>query len=408
MALSDVTVKNSKHSGKPAGDKLSDGGGMYLLVKAGGKYWRMDYRFAGKRKTLALGTYPSISLAQARSAREDARQLLAQGIDPSLHRKAQKLQRSATHENTFQSVTGQWHEQWKIGKAQSTANVKWHRLENDVFPSIGPLPINDVTPAMLVAITKAVNARGARDVAERVLNACSQVFRYAIAHGAASRNPAKEIQPSDILPDRAVKNHARVSEAQLPDLLRAIYDYKGRGDWMTSYGLQLLALTFVRTSELVETPWGEIDFEKARWVIPAERMKMPTPHIIPLSRQALAIFQRLREMNGHREYVFYSARSESRHMSKGTMLQALYRMGYRGEMTGHGFRGLASTLLHENGFNHEHIELQLAHMERNKVSASYNHAKYLEPRASIMQWWGDYVENCTADNILPLPRRSAG
>jgi integrase len=407
MALSEVAVKNSKHSGKPAGDKLADGGGMYLLVKASGKYWRMDYRFAGKRKTLALGTYPPVLPAQARRAREEARQLLAQGIDPGLHRKAQKLQRHATHENTFQAVAGQWLEQWRVGKADSTAKVKWHRLANDVFPAIGPLPINDVTPAMLVAITKTVNARGARDVAERVLNACSQVFRYAIAHGIASRNPAIEIRPSDILPDRAVKNHARVSEAQLPDLLRAIYDYKGRGDWMTSYSLQLLALTFVRTSELVETPWGEIDFERARWVIPAERMKMPTPHIIPLSRQALAIFQKLREMNGHRKYVFYSTRSESRHMSKGTMLQALYRMGYRGEMTGHGFRGLASTLLHENGFDHEHIELQLAHMERNKVSASYKHAKYLEPRASIMQWWGDYVENCTADNILSLPRRSA-
>ena len=409
MGLKDIQINNASWSGHPKGDRLSDEHNLYVLVTKNSKRWRFDYtRPNGKRNTLALGQYPAMGIAAAHNARDQARELLAQGIDPSLHRKAQKLQRSATHENTFQAVAGQWHEQWKFGKAESTAKVKWHRLANDVFPSIGPLPINDVTPAMLVAVTKAINARGARDVAERVLNACSQVFRYAIAHGIANRNPAVEIRPSDILPDRAVKNHARVSEAQLPDLLRAIYDYKGRGDWMTSYGLQLLALTFVRTSELVETPWGEIDFEKARWVIPAERMKMPTPHIIPLSRQALAIFQRLREMNGHREYVFYSARSESRHMSKGTMLQALYRMGYRGEMTGHGFRGLASTLLHENGFNHEHIELQLAHMERNKVSASYNHAKYLEPRASIMQWWGDYVENCTADNILPLPRRSAG
>lgn len=407
MALTDTAVKNAKWSGKPAGDKLADGGGMYLLVKAGGKYWRMDYRFAGKRKTLALGTYPTVSLAQARSAREEARQLLVQGIDPGLHRKSQKLQRSAIQENSFQAVAGHWYEQWRIGKAPSTALVKWSRLENDVFPSIGPLPIGDITPIMLVTIAKAVNARGARDVAERVLNVCSQVFRYAIAHGITNRNPAIEIRPADILPHRVVKNRARVSEAQLPDLLRAIYGYKGRGDWMTSYGLQLLALTFVRTSELVETPWREIDFKRARWVIPAERMKMPTPHIVPLSRQALALFEKLRAINGHREFVFYSTRSKSRHMSDGTMLQALYRMGYRGEMTGHGFRGIASTLLHENGFDHAHIELQLAHMERNKVSASYNHAKYLEPRASIMQWWGDYVENCTASNILPLPRRTA-
>ncbi len=408
MGLKDIQIKNAIWSGHPKGDRLSDEHNLYVLVTKNSKRWRFDYtRPNGKRNTLALGQYPAMGIAAAHHARDQARELLAQDIDPSLHRKAQKLQRSAIHENTFQAVAGQWHEQWRIGKAESTAKVKWHRLANDVFPSIGPLPINDVTPAMLVAVTKAINARGARDVAERVLNACSQVFRYAIAHGIANRNPAIEIRPSDILPDRAVKNHARVSEAQLPDLLRAIYDYKGRGDWMTSYGLQLLALTFVRTSELVETPWSEIDFEKARWVIPAERMKMPTPHIIPLSRQALAIFQKLREMNGHREYVFYSTRSESRHMSNGTMLQALYRMGYRGIMTGHGFRGLASTLLHENGFKDDHIELQLSHMERNKVAAAYNHAKYIEQRTSLMQWWGDYVENCTADNILPIPRRSA-
>ena len=407
MGLKDIQIKNASWSGHPKGDRLSDEHNLYVLVTKNSKRWRFDYtRPNGKRNTLALGQYPAMGIAAAHNARDQARELLAQGIDPSLHRKAQKLQRSATHENTFQAVAGQWHEQWKFGKAESTAKVKWHRLANDVFPSIGPLPINDVTPAMLVAVTKAINARGARDVAERVLNACSQVFRYAIAHGIANRNPAVEIRPSDILPDRAVKNHARVSEAQLPDLLRAIYDYKGRGDWMTSYALQLLALTFVRTSELVETPWSEIDFEKARWVIPADRMKMPTPHIIPLSRQALAIFGKLREMNGHKEFVFYSTRSKSRHMSDGTMLQALYRMGYRGTMTGHGFRGLASTLLHENGFDDKHIELQLSHMERNKVAAAYNHAKYIEQRASLMQWWGDYVENCTAGNIIPLPQRA--
>lgn len=270
MALTDTAVKNAKHNGKPAGDKRHDTGGLYLLVKAAGRYWRMDYRFGGKRKTLALGIYPAVSFVQARKDRDKARQLLEQGIDPYLHRKAEKLLRTVEHENSFQVVAARWHEQWKVGKAETTAQTKWERLVRDVFPSIGQLPIDDVTPAMLVMIAKAVNSRGARDTAERVLNTCGQVFRYAVGHSIAQRNPAAEIRPADILPAHRVKNHARVSEAQLPDLLRAIYAYEGRGEWQTSYALQLLCLTFVRTSELVQTPWSEIDFDKALWTIPVE------------------------------------------------------------------------------------------------------------------------------------------
>ncbi|MDO4794947.1 MAG: tyrosine-type recombinase/integrase [Brachymonas sp.] len=406
MALTDTAAKNTRHSGKPAGDKLYDTGGLYLLVKAAGRYWRMDYRFAGKRKTLALGIYPAVSLAQARKGRDKARDLLAQGIDPSLHRRAEKLTAMAAHENSFEAVAARWHAQWKEGKASTTAQTKWMRLQRDVFPSIGRLPIDEVTPAMLVMIVKAINARGARDTAERVLNSCNQIFRYAIGHCMAQRNPAAEIRPADILPAHKVKNHARVSEAQLPDLLRAIYAYEGRGEWQTSYALQLLCLTFVRTSELLQTPWSEIDFGKALWVIPAERMKMPRPHVVPLSRQALEAFRKLKAINGQHEHVFHSARSRTRHMSNGTMLQALYRMGYKGIMTGHGFRGIASTVMHENGFAKAHIEAQLSHKDKDKVAAAYNHAQYIKQRTDLMQWWGDYVENCTQPNVLTLPRRA--
>ena len=415
--LTAVAVRNMKWSGKPAGDKHTDGAGLYLLVNASGKYWNMDYHLAGKRNTHRIGVYPAKSLTQARKDRDKARELVKQGIDPNKRRQTDKLKNIVAHENSFQAVAAQWFDIWKIGKAEKTIEVKWKRLANDVFPSIGNLPITEITPSMLIAIVKAVNARGARDVAERVLYACNQVFRYAVTHQIADRNPVPDIVVSEILPEHAVANRARVSQEQLPQLLKDIYAYKGRGEWMTSYGLQLLCLTFVRTSELITTPWSEIDFDNARWVIPKERMKKiksvktgigTTPHIVPLSRQALAIFEKLREMNGHREFVFYSTRSKSRHMSNGTMLQALYRMGYKGIMTGHGFRGVAATIIKGKGkFQEKHVKLQLAHMPRNKVDSAYDWALHEPERASIMQWWGDYVENCTADNILTLPRRSA-
>ena len=407
MALTDAKVKNAKWSGKTTqGDKLSDGGGLYLYITpAGGKLWRMAYRFNGKQRTLALGSYPAMTLGQARKARDAAKKLIDEGIDPSLHKMAQKQQAAAQAENTFEAIAAEWFRQWKTDKAAHTIDTKWTRLESDIFPHFGKLPIADITTPMIVTAVRAVHARGARDAAERVQGTCSQVFRYAIAHGMAERNPAADIRAGDILPARKVRNHARVDARQLPDLLRDIYSYKGEA--MTTIGLQLLCLTFVRTSELVGARWEELDLQAGRWEIPAERMKMDSPHIVPLSPQAVALFRQLHAMHGQHPHVFYSSRSKARHMSEGTMLQALYRLGYRGTMTGHGFRGLASTILHESGFPHEHIEAQLAHQKRNKVSAAYDHSKYLAQRAELMNWWGNYVENCTSDKIVTMPRRSA-
>lgn len=405
MALTDTAARNAKWSGKESGDKLPDGDGMYLLVKQAGKYWRMDFRHDGKRNTLALGVYPAVGLAEARRARDKARKLLEQGINPSLHRKAEKLQRAANQANSFQAVATQWLAHWSVGKEEHSVTTKLVRLERDIYPLFGALPIKEVTTPMIVSAVQAVMARGTRDTAERVLTACRQVFRYAIAHSMADRNPANDVKAGDILPAVKVKNHARVSAKQMPDLLRAIHGYGG--ERMTIVGLQLLCLTFVRTGELVGARWDELDLKAGRWEIPGERMKMEKPHIVPLCRQAVALFRHMQAMNGHHPHVFYSSRSKSRHMSDGTMLQALYRMGYKGIMTGHGFRGLASTIMHEAGFQHEHIEAQLSHQKRDKVSAAYDHSQYLKQRTAIMQWWGDYVQNCTEEKVIALPRRTA-
>ena len=391
MALTDTAARNTKWSGKTSGDKVRDGDGMYLLVKEAGKYWRMDYRYGGKRKTLALGVYPAIGLGDARRARDRARALLRDGIDPSLHRKAEKLQQAATQENSFQSIGNRWYEQWHVGKAASTANVIRKRLDRDVYPYIGPIPVADVTAPMLIGLVKKVEERGALDVASRVLNTCGQVFRFAVTHGLTGSNPATFIKPSDILPTRKVQHHVRLSAKDLPDLLRAMHAYDG--SLLTRYAMQLMALTFVRTGELIGARWEEIDMQGQRWVIPAERMKMQTEHIVPLSVQAVEVLQAIYGISSRSPWVFPHESNPRKHMSNNTILFALYRMGYKGRMTGHGFRGVASTILHERGFEHAHIELQLAHMERNEVSAAYNYATYLEPRGKMMQWWADYLGN---------------
>jgi integrase len=253
-------------------------------------------------------------------------------------------------------------------------------------------------------MTKAIEQRGARDIAKRALETTGQVFRYAIAHGYSTRNPASEIRPSDILKSARKINYARVDARELPELLRAIEVYQGTH--VTRLALKLMALTFVRTSELIGAKWAEFDLEAARWDIPAERMKMRTPHIVPLARQALDVLDTLRTLTGESAWLFPGDRNAKKSMSNNTLLKALERMGYKGRMTGHGFRGLASTILHERGCAHEHIELQLAHAPRNAVSAAYNHALYLEPRAKMMQGWADFLERTQRGGKL-LPFRDS-
>jgi integrase len=379
--LSDAGIRRLKRSQWP--QKLSDGGGLYLLLQPNGaRYWRFNYRFGERQKTLSLGVYPDVSLARARECHREARQQLAQGIDPS----AQKQELG----KTFEVVAREWYARWATGRHHQYAFYVLKRLEEDVFPRIGSMPVSEIPTSAFRDIVKKIEARGASEIAKRVLQNCSQIMRYAVAHDAATRNPVADVRPSDILNFRKRRNYPRVGEKELPELLRAMDGYVG-GEH-TRLALQLMALTFVRTTELIGARWSEFDMTAARWDIPAERMKMKTPHVVALSTQALVVLKRLQEISFSRELVFPGDVNPHKSMSSNTILFALYRMGYRGRMTGHGFRGVASTILHEKGWPHDHIELQLAHQERDDTSAAYNHALYLEPRAKMMQAWGDHLD----------------
>jgi len=317
-------------------------------------------------------------------------------------RKSDKLAAKTASENSFKIVAGLWHEQWKAGKSPRHADVIFRRMETDLFPGLGARPISAIEPMDLVKMAKGIERRGASDLAKRALQTAGQVLRFAVAHGYAKRNPAAEIKPGDILKATKKINLARIDAKELPQLLRTLEVYQGTH--VTRLAVKFMALTFVRTSELIGARWQEFDLEGARWNIPAERMKMEDPHIVPLATQALELLATLRTLTGHSEWLFPGDRDPRRRMSNNTILKALERMGYKGEMTGHGFRGLASTILHEQGYAHAHIELQLAHAPRNAVSAAYNHALYLEPRARMMQDWADFLEEAQRKGKL-LPFR---
>ena len=405
MALTDLSVRTAK-----AGEalyKLSDGRGLQLHITAtGSKLWRWAYRFDGKQKLMALGVYPDISLAQARQMADEARKLLATGTDPMAQRKVDKINRQQAAGNTFKVIATAWWEHWKSSRSERHADYVQRRLQGDILPAIGDRPIDEIQAPELVRMTKTIEKRGALDIAKRSLQTCGQIFRYAIAHGLATRNPATDIRPGDVLKPRKKQNYARLDAKELPELLRKIETYPGSP--VTRLAMKLMAMTFVRTSELIGARWEEFDLENARWDIPSERMKMKTPHIVPLSQQAIILLRTLHTLTGHRPLLFPGDRNHETPMSNNTILKALERMGYKGRMTGHGFRGIASTVLHEQGQEHAHIELQLAHQERDDTSAAYNHALYLKPRAKMMQEWADYLDRCVAGgSVVELRRESA-
>ena len=403
--LSDMGVKKAKAREKAY--SMSDGGGLYLwITPVGGKLWRWSYRFDGKKKLMALGKYPDTSLLQARDRHSDARKLLATGVDPMAHRKTEKTAEKAAVENSFQSITAQWLDHWQDGKSPRHVDSVRRRMAADILPCLGARPIADIEAPELVAMANAIQDRGARDIAKRALETVGQVFRYGIAHGYAKRNPASEIRPSDILKSTHKTNYARIDAKELPLLLKRIEVYQGKQ--ITRLAMKLMAMTFVRTSELIGAKWTEFDLEAGRWDIPAQRMKMRTPHIVPLARQALEVLEMLRDLAGSSEWLFPGDHNAAQPMSNNTILAALERMGFKGKMTGHGFRGLASTILHEQGYPHDRIELQLAHSPRNAVSAAYNHALYLGPRAKMMQDWADFLESTQrGGKLLQMPGRVA-
>ncbi|MCU7839656.1 MAG: tyrosine-type recombinase/integrase [Candidatus Thiodiazotropha sp. (ex Troendleina suluensis)] len=392
MALTDTAVRNAKYKEKDR--KLFDGGGLFLLVKPNGaRYWRLKYRFHGKEKLLALGVYPDVSLKSARDKRDDARKLIANGIDPSEARKAEKAARN--NENSFEAIAREWWGNRASNWSESHSSRIMLRLENDVFPWIGTKSIGDITPAELLTVLRRVESRGAIETAHRIHQSCGQIFRYAVATLRAERDTSADLKGA--LPPVSKKHFASITEPkQIGELLRAIDGYQGA--FITRCALQLAPLTFVRPGELRHAEWTEIDLDKAEWRIPADKMKMKSVHVVPLSTQAIAVLNEIKPLTGSGQYVFPSVRSLKRPMSENTVNAALRRLGFtKKEMTGHGFRSMASTILNEQGWHRDAIERQLAHAESNSVRAAYNYAEHLPERIKMMQAWADYLDGLKND-----------
>ncbi|WP_027368272.1 tyrosine-type recombinase/integrase [Desulfocurvibacter africanus] len=396
MPLSDTSVRNAKPESKPR--KLSDGGGMFLLVTpSGGKWWRFKYRFKGKEKLLSLGVYPDVSLKEARERRDEARKLLANGIDPSETRKAEKNSQA----DSFEEVAREWYDKFKPSWSDSHAMRILRRLEQNIFPWLGSRPIKTISAPDLLAVIRRIETRGAVETAHRALQNCGQIFRYAVACGRAERDPSGDLRGA--LPPSEEKHHASLTDPKaVAALLRDIDDYEG--SFVTRCALRLAPLVFVRPGELRHAEWSEIDLDHAEWRIPAEKMKARTMHIVPLSKQAVEIMRELHALTGQGKYLFPSVRTSARPMSENTVNAALRRLGYsKDEMTGHGFRSMASTILNEQGWNRDAIERQLAHAERNSVRAAYNYAEFLPERRRMMQSWSDYLDALrSGTKIIPF------
>ena len=390
-SLSDAKARNAKPRTKPY--KIADGEGLFLVIMpSGSKYWRLKYFFAGKEKLLALGVYPEITLADARDRRAQARKVLAAGNDPGEVKKEAKRVAILNNANTFEVVAREWFEKRKHEWAPGSVRCKLHYLEKQLLPTLGPRAIAGITPPQVLDMLRAIEERGTLDTARRVMQMCGQIFMYAIATGRAERNPVPDLRGALMTP--VVKHYSFLKANELPDYLRKLEAYDG--SLQTKLALRFLLLTFVRTNELRGAEWTEIDWDKAEWRIPAERMKMKELHIVPLSRQAVRVLRELEQFSGSQQYVFPNQHNPVTFMSENTMLYALYRMGYHSRTTGHGFRSTASTILNEHEFRADVIERQLAHGERNRVRAAYNHAQYLPERRKMMQWWADYLDEVAA------------
>jgi len=394
MKLNDTQCKNAKPFDPPskAPRKLADGHGLYLWVMPNGaKYWRFTYRILGEQKTQAFGVYPEVSLKDARDKRSEARKLVSDGIDPSQERKKKKALSQENADNTFEAIAIEWYEVNKSKWSERYADGVMTRLVNDIFPEIGCYPITEIEPPLLLQVIRKIENRKAHELARRQLQKCGEIFRYAIACGKCVRDPSSDIKEA-LKPQ--IKGHfAAIDVKDLPDFLKAIDCNDARLYRNTQNALRLIMLTFVRTSELINARWEEIDFEAEEWVIPAERMKMGKEHIVPLSRQAIEILENQKEIAGQWPLVFPSSVRPSQSISNNTILGAIKRLGYKGRMTGHGFRALAmSTIKQELGWRHEVVDRQLAHTPRNKIDKAYDRALFLDDRKIMMQQWADYLD----------------
>lgn len=403
MALTDTAIRSAKRESKSR--KLTDEAGLYLLLSpSGGKWWRFDYRFDGKRKTLSLGVYPDVGLKAARARRDEARKLIAEDVDPAVNRRAAKEARTEGAANSFEVVAREWFAKHSPNWAATHSEKIIRRLEADVFPWLGARPIAEITAPEILATLRRIEGRGAIDTAHRALQNCGQIIRYAVATGRAIRDPTSDLRGA--LPPTKTQHYAAIVEPDgVGELLRAIEAF--RGSLVVQSALRLGPLLFVRPGELRKAEWAEFDLNRAEWSIPAERMKSRKPHLVPLPSQAVKILRDLQPLTGHRRHVF-SGRDPAKPMSEAAVNAALRRMGYdtKTEITGHGFRAMARTILHEQlGFSSDVIEHQLAHRVPDVLGAAYNRTKFIKERKAMMQTWADYLEKLRDGALVIQLRR---
>lgn len=386
MKLTARQVETAKPKDKPY--KLSDGGGLYLeIATSGSRYWRLKYRYGGKEKRLAFGVYPEVSLAEARNRREVAKKTLAAGSDPAEVKKAEKIAQKLNIENTFEAVAREWHQskadRWSLRYRDEIIDT----FEKDIFPYIGKRPVSEIKPMELLETLRRMEKRGALEKMRKVRQRCGEVFRYAIVTGRAEYNPAPDLATALATPKKT--HFPFLSVEELPYFLKDLSGYTG--SVITKTATQIIMLTGVRTQELRFAQWEDIDFEKQLWEIPAEVMKMKRPHIVPMSDQVVDLFKSLKPITGQYPLVFIGRNDRTKPISKESVNQVIELLGYKGRLTGHGFRHTMSTILHEEGFNSAWIETQLAHVDKNAIRGAYNHAQYLDGRREMMQWYADYI-----------------
>lgn len=388
MTLTDLQIRRAKPQDKPY--TLNDGQGLSLLINPdGSKGWRFRFRFAGKARLMSFGSYNQVSLAEARNKRDMARRQVANGIDPVEDRKARRTALKRSVENSFESVSREWHaskaDRWTVTYREEIIKT----FEQDVFPYIGKRPIGEIKPLELLEVLRRIEKRGALEKTRKVRQRCGEVFRYAIITGRAEYNPAPDLAIALAVPKQ--KHHPFLSVEELPHFVKDLEGYTG--SLITKNATRIVMLTGVRTQEMRFARWHEVDLDKGLWEIPAERMKMRKPHLVPLSTQVIEIFKQLKPMTSHYPYIFIGRNNRSKPISKESVTQVIKKLGYKGHATGHGFRHTMSTILHENGFNSAYIELQLAHVDKNTIRGIYNHAQYLVQRKAMMQWYADFLTN---------------
>lgn len=393
--LTDAKIRKIKPTEKRT--KYADEKGMYLeVLPSGGMYWRLKFRINGKESVFSIGIYPDISLANARLERDKAKLLIQQGINPNENKKKQQIE--IDQDNLFQTLALEWMENRKELIKDGTFQRDLTVFEKDIFPSLGKMPIDQIKGKDIFECAKKIEDRGAQEMARRSIPLVGRVFRFAIRKGMIENDPTPHLH--EALKPRKVQNMARLDISEFPPFLLRMDKY--HGSFLVKSALQFMTLTFVRTGELINMEWDEVDFDTKEWRIPAHKMKMALLHIVPLSTQAIDILKELEPLTGHKQFVFYN-HSTAKTISNNALLSAIRTMGYMGKMTGHGFRGLASTTLHEQGYMHDAIEVQLAHKTGNAVSQAYNHAQHLKYRTKMMQEWANFIDSLR-NNVVPFPK----